>query len=93
MPHIVRSTTLMNEFGLHARPISKLITVMRGFQSSVVVRCGSSSANGSRMLDMLQLRAAHGSEIEFTVDGDDAEAAVAALLALVDGRFGEGPGA
>lgn len=89
MPRVVGATTLQNEHGLHARPISKLIEVMRRFSAQVDVRCGERRANGRRMLEMLMLAAPVGTRIEFSADGDDAAAAVEALLALVDSRFGE----
>lgn len=90
MPRVVRATVLRNEHGLHARPISKLIAVMRRFQAPLSVRCGERRANGRRMVDLLMLAAPIGTEIEFDADGDDAAALVDELIALVDSRFGEG---
>ncbi len=90
MAKVSRSATLVNEHGLHARPISKLIEVARRHQAALQMRCAGKSANGRRMLEMLMLAAPAGSVIEFEADGDDAQALVDALVALVEARFTEG---
>ncbi|MBL8841551.1 MAG: HPr family phosphocarrier protein [Planctomycetes bacterium] len=90
MPKVSRSTTLVNEHGLHARPISKLIEVARRHQAVLLMRCAGKCANGRRMLEMLTLAAPVGSVIEFEADGDDAEQLVDALVALVEAKFIDG---
>ncbi len=89
MQKVTRSTTLVNEHGLHARPISKLIEVARRFESPVQVCCAGKRANGRRMLEMLMLAAPVGSVVEFEAEGEDAAQLVAALVALVEAKFTE----
>ncbi len=91
MPRVVRSAVLLNEHGLHARPISKLLEVARRFGAALVVRSDGARADGRKMLQMLTLAAPCGAALEFEADGDDAEALVDALVALVESRFGEEP--
>ena len=91
MPRVVRSVVLLNEHGLHARPISRLLEVARRFGASLVIRCDGAKADGRRMLQMLTLAAPCGASLEFEADGDDAQALVDALVALVESRFGEEP--
>jgi phosphocarrier protein len=80
---------LANRQGLHARPISRLIEIARRHRAALEVRCGDARADGRRMLEMLTLAAPHGSVLEFDAEGDDAEALLAELAALVESRFGE----
>ncbi len=89
MPRVVRVTVLRNEHGLHARPIQKLIAATRGFAAPVMIRCGAKRANVRKMMEMLMLAAPCGTSVEFDADGDDAQALVDALVALVEARFSE----
>jgi phosphotransferase system HPr (HPr) family protein len=84
-----RSLTLVNAQGLHARPISKLIEVVRRHQAAVTFRCGSQTANGRRMLELLGLAAPAGSVLEVEADGPDADQLLDEIEALVRSRFGE----
>jgi len=89
VPPVRRSLTLVNAQGLHARPISKMIEVVRRHQAAVTIRCGSQVANGRRMLEMLALAAPAGAVLEVEADGPDADALLDELDALVRARFGE----
>jgi len=84
-----RSLKLVNAQGLHARPISRIIEITRRHQASVTIRCGSQTANGRKMLEMLALAAPMGSSLEVEADGADAEELLAELADLVAARFGE----
>ena len=89
MPRVVRSATLVNAQGLHARPISKLIAVARAHQALLKIRCGAVEADGRSMLQMLQLAAPNGAVLEFDAEGADAEELVVALEKLIASRFDE----
>ena len=45
--------------------------------------------DGKSILGILLLGASRGTTVEITAEGEDEEAAVDALVALVEGRFGE----
>jgi phosphotransferase system HPr (HPr) family protein len=89
VPPVRRSLTIVNQQGLHARPISRIIEVARRHQAAVTIRCGAQSANGRKMLEMLALAAPAGSVLEIEADGADAEMLVDELERLVASRFGE----
>ena len=89
MPRVRRSLTLVNQQGLHARPISRMIEVARRHQAAVTIRVGAQAANGRRMLEMLALAAPAGAVLEVEADGDDAAALIDELERLVASRFGE----
>ncbi len=89
MARVARSVTLVNEFGLHARPISRVLEVVRNHQSAITITWGGIRANGRKMLELLTLAAPHGSVLELDADGDDAERLIDALDQLVRSGFGE----
>lgn len=90
MPVVRRSVTLVNEQGLHVRPITRMLEIARRHQSRLTVTSGEVRADGRDLFQMLKLAAPHGGALEFDADGEDAEALVAALEKLVADRFGEG---
>jgi phosphocarrier protein len=47
------------------------------------------SANGKSVIALVTLAAAKGSRVRVVAEGDDAEAAVGALVDLIANRFGE----
>lgn len=84
-----RVVTIQNKHGLHARPAAEFVKTAHTFGAEVWVRKEELEVNGKSIMGMMMLAAEHGSEIVIRAAGDDAEAAVDALSALVDGRFGE----
>jgi phosphocarrier protein HPr len=81
---------IINRLGLHARAAAKFVTCATGFASAVQVERDGRRVNGKSIMGVMMLAAACGSSIVVEVDGDDEEAATAALAALVKDRFGEG---
>jgi phosphocarrier protein len=86
----VRTLTIVNQRGLHARASRKFASLVLSFQSRVTVSKDGESADGASLMDLMMLGAGIGSDIEVAAEGPDAEAALAALAALVADRFGEG---
>ncbi len=65
--------------GMHARPAGMLATFAKKFQSDIRVRAGEKEADGKRLLSLMSLGAVHGSELTFTVTGEDEESAAREL--------------
>ena len=82
--------TLCNRLGLHARAASKLVSTAAEFQSSVFVVRDDRRVNAKSIMGVLMLAAPVGTEIGFECEGPDEADALAALVALVNDRFGEG---
>ena len=84
-------TTILNSLGLHARPAMAFVDLANGFASDVTVRRtdGDEVVDGKSIMQMLLLAATQGTEIEIGAEGADADAAVAALVGLVESRFDE----
>jgi len=86
---IKRKVIIQNKLGLHARAASSFVNVAQEFSSSITVNCGQSSVNGKSIMKMMILQATMNTEIELIAEGADEHQAVAALLELIDQKFGE----
>ena len=89
MAAVQGTMTLTNSVGLHARPASLWVQTAARFRSRITVSCAGRVANARSILEVLQLGAGSGAVLTVNAEGDDAEAALAALAALVESRFGE----
>ncbi len=89
MAVIEREARIVNPLGMHVRPASEFVKVASRFQSAVEVRKDDVAVNGKSILGVMTLVAECGSSLFITTDGDDAEAAMDALLALVADGFHE----
>jgi phosphocarrier protein len=82
--------TIVNKLGLHARASAKLTQVASGFKSDVWLTRNGRRVNAKSIMGVMMLAAGKGSTVTVEADGEDAEAALSALRALVADRFGEG---
>ena len=75
--------------GLHARPAVKLTKLAKAHEAAVEVRVGNEGdwVNAKSPNAVMKLKAGHGATLCFRARGGDAEAAVAALVALVERDF------
>ncbi len=80
---------IANELGLHLRAAAAFAKLADRFASDVTVTRDDESANGKSIIAIVTLAAAKGSRVQIVADGSDADAAVAALVELVENRFGE----
>jgi len=81
-----------NPSGLHARPAALFVRTAAGFGARVTVRNldrDSSAADAKSILGVLAQGVGSGQRIEVVADGPDEEAAMAALVELVEGGIGE----
>ncbi len=81
--------TILNKYGLHARPAAEFVKLANKFQAEVWVAKDQVEVNGKSIMGVMMLAAERGSAVDIRANGDDAEAAVAALARLVADRFGE----
>ena len=82
--------TISNKLGLHARASAKLTKLAGSFKSQVHLSRGGRRVNAKSIMGVMMLAAGLGSEIQIETDGDDEQAAMAALRELIDAKFGEG---
>jgi phosphocarrier protein HPr len=82
--------TISNKLGLHARASAKLTKLAGGFSSEVHMSRNGRRINAKSIMGVMMLAAGLGSEVEIEVEGADEAQALAAIVALIDERFGEG---
>jgi len=80
---------IVNKLGLHARAAAKFVQTAQRFSADVKVSRGTKEVNGKSIMGVMMLAAGMGSSIRIRTEGEDADAALEALLALVAERFGE----
>lgn len=81
---------IVNKLGLHARASAKLTQLASSFPCEVWLERKERRVNAKSIMGVMMLAAAQGSHIIIDTDGEQADAALQALQALVADRFGEG---
>ena len=84
------SITISNKLGLHARASAKLTKLAGSFQSDVFMSRNDRRVNAKSIMGVMMLAAGAGSVVELEVSGNDEQAALDALTALITDKFGEG---
>ena len=87
---IHREVTVRNRLGLHARAAARFVHAANGFRSRVTLSRDGRTMDGKSILGILLLAASQGTALDLGADGEDEDAALSALAALVKGGFGEG---
>lgn len=83
---------IRNPSGLHARPAAMFVKAAAGFRSAVTVENldrGTPPVNAKSIISFLGGGMAKGHTVRIAADGEDEEAAVAALRDLVESGLGE----
>jgi len=84
-----RTVVICNKRGLHARAAARFVKLAEAFSAEVTVTRRDQSVSGRSIMGLMMLAAVPGAAIDILAKGEDAEAAVAALVALVERRFDE----
>ena len=87
---IKTSITISNKLGLHARASAKFTKLASSFQCDVFLSRKDRRVNAKSIMGVMMLAAGLGTEVEIETDGADEQAAMEALTALVNDKFGEG---
>ncbi len=82
--------SISNKLGLHARASAKLSKLAGSFRSEVFLSREGRRVNAKSIMGVMMLAAGIGSQLDLEVDGSDEDAATAALVALINDKFGEG---
>ena len=87
---IKQTVTISNKLGLHARASAKLTKLAGGFRCDVHLSRNGRRVNAKSIMGVMMLAAGIGSEVEIETEGVDEQAALDAIVALIDDKFGEG---
>jgi phosphocarrier protein len=81
---------IVNKLGLHARASAKLTQTASRFAAEIWLSRNGRRVNAKSIMGVMMLAAGKGSRIVVETDGADAEAAMDALVGLIEDKFGEG---
>ena len=84
-----RVATIRNQRGLHARAAAKFAKLAGTFQAEITVARNGTAVSGVSIMGLMMLAAAIGTEVRLTAKGPQAQAALDALIALIDAKFDE----
>ena len=84
-----RTVDIVNKRGLHARASAKFVKMASTFDAEVRVSKDGQTVDARSIMGLMMLAAGPGCCIDIEAEGAEAEAAVAALEALVSARFDE----
>lgn len=84
-----RTLIIENKTGLHARPASMFVTEANKFASKIKINAKGKTVDAKSILMVMSLGLTQGTELTLVAEGDDAEAALDALTALIQSKFGE----
>lgn len=80
----------MNKLGLHARASAKLTQVASGFEADIWLSRNGKRVNAKSIMGVMMLAAGMGSSIDIETVGEQEQAAMDALQAMIADKFGEG---
>jgi phosphocarrier protein len=86
---VEKTVKIQNELGLHARAATKLVQLASKFPCEITLSKDGHEVNGKSIMGVLMLVASKNSSVTIRAKGDRAEEAIAAIVALVDDKFGE----
>jgi len=88
---VARAVRLSNKYGLHARASTRLAQVAKQFRSTIsICRDGTrDEVDAKSILGILTLGVEKGQTLWIRANGEDAEEALSAVVALVEQNFGE----
>jgi phosphocarrier protein HPr len=84
-----REVTVVNAKGLHARAAARLVKTAEAFNADIRVTKDDLTVGGTSILGLMMLAAGIGSTLSLAATGEDAQAALDAVTALIEDGFGE----
>lgn len=87
---IKASATISNKLGLHARASAKLTKLAGSFPCEIWIARGERRVNAKSIMGVMMLAAGIGTTVELDAEGDHAQEAIDAMVALINDKFGEG---
>ena len=85
----MKDLAIVNQRGLHARASAKFVKCAEGFDANIQVSRDGQTVPATSIMGLMMLGAAIGTSITVEASGPQADAAVAALEALVASKFDE----
>ncbi|MBD8878996.1 HPr family phosphocarrier protein [Rhodanobacter sp. 7MK24] len=85
-----KEIVVSNKLGLHARASAKLVQLVQGYKSTVLLLNRGREVNAQSIMGVMMLAAGIGTSLTIRADGPDEQAALDAVADLFDRKFDEG---
>lgn len=91
MQEVTASARLVNKVGLHARPSVKLTQLAKRFAARIEVATSAAGpwTDAKSPVKIMRVKASQGEVLHFRASGEDAAAAITALVEIVARKFDE----
>lgn len=86
---IEKELRIINKLGLHARAAAKLTGCTSRFSSEIKIAKEGRQVDGKSIMSVMMLAASIGTDLVFTITGDDEQDAMNAIETLINNRFDE----
>lgn len=86
---IETQTTIINKLGLHARAAAKLIGTTSAFGCNIRINKGGREVDAKSIMAVMMLAASKGTDLTIITDGEGEQAAMDAVITLINNRFDE----
>ena len=80
---VEKEAVIVPQAGLHARPAAMFVKEAKSYESEIVVVKDGKEVNAKSSLKLMTLGAKHGDKVVIRAVGEDEEAAVDALVAIL----------
>ncbi len=84
-----REVKILNKLGIHARPAAEIVKTAGKFKSNITIIRDDLEVNAKSIMGVMMLAAEFGAVVTLRAIGDDADAALDALAAVIAAKFGE----
>jgi len=78
---------ITDEVGIHARPAGLLVKEAKKYTSEIIIAKGDKSAKATALMKLMGMGVVKGDEVTITVEGEDEDAAAAAIEAFMKANF------
>ncbi len=86
---IQKKLDVLNPKGIHTRPSALLIQATQKYNSVITIENNGTTVEANSVLNILMLNASFGSELIVTIEGDDEEVAMDAIINIFNMKFDE----
>ena len=84
-----KEITITNKLGIHARPAAQFVKTSNQFDAEITVEKDGEEVDGKSIMGLMMLAAGHGSVLQISTEGSQADEALEALISLVERDFEE----
>jgi len=84
-----QAVVICNKLGLHARASAKLAVTASAYPCEIFIAQGNVEVNGKSIMGIMMLAAGKGTTITIRTEGKRDEAALNAIVQLIEEKFGE----